>query len=89
MLQTNSTDRLREMRLREMRTRGRVGVEYPKNFADVLYEWSLKENTFVDVAMARYQLTFNGYSKVQTFFNCYFCSFRQIRVLPEEAALQW
>ena len=54
--------------LGKMRTRGE-GVQNLKNFADVLYEWSLKENTFVDVAMARYQLIFNGHSKVKTFFN--------------------
>ena len=36
ILRTNKTDRLREMR-----TRGREGVQNPENFADILYEWSL------------------------------------------------
>ena len=35
ILRTNSTDRLREMR-----TRGREGVQKSQNFADVLYVWS-------------------------------------------------
>ena len=38
MLQTNRTDRLREMQ-----TRGREGVRNYENFADVLYEWSPME----------------------------------------------
>ena len=44
ILRTNSTDRLREMR-----TKGGGGVENPKNFADVLYVWSLtgRENHIV------------------------------------------
>ena len=36
ILRTNSTDRLREMR-----TRGREGVQNPENITDVLHEWSL------------------------------------------------
>ena len=36
ILRTNSTDRLREMR-----TRGREGVQKSQIFADVLYGWSL------------------------------------------------
>ena len=36
ILMTNSTDRSCDMR-----RRGREGVENPKNFVDILYEWSL------------------------------------------------
>ena len=37
ILRTNSTDRMLEMRIR-----GREGVQNPENYADILYEWSLR-----------------------------------------------
>ena len=57
-MRTNSTDRLREMR-----TKGGGGVENPKNFADVLYVWSLTSISAPWLGRTRATVTSTVWSK--------------------------